>query len=183
MQQADGHLAGPLQLKGLRYADGQGMEVKVASATLDLRLWPLLRKRAHVLNLDADGIEVALPKPKEEEKPGESSFSLKPPLDIVLDRVHVGAVRIAQAGEPLFASNRLDLAGQWTSAGIELHQLKLLAPDGHADLNGKLVIAAGEQGDGAAGFSFSASHWHSRSGNGARPAAFRILRSIYIPLL
>ena len=65
VQQADGHLAGPLQLKGLRYADGQGMEVKVASATLDLRLWPLLRKRAHVLNLDADGIEVALPKPKE----------------------------------------------------------------------------------------------------------------------
>ncbi|WP_346949619.1 translocation/assembly module TamB domain-containing protein [Dyella sp.] len=154
VQQADGHLAGPLQLKGLRYADGQGMEVKVASATLDLRLWPLLRKRAHVLNLDADGIEVALPKPKEEEKPGESSFSLKPPLDIVLDRVHVGAVRIAQAGEPLFASNRLDLAGQWTSAGIELHQLKLLAPDGHADLNGKLVIAAGEQGDGAAGFAW-----------------------------
>ncbi|NII74259.1 translocation and assembly module TamB [Dyella sp. SG562] len=154
VQQADGHLAGPLQLKGLRYADGQGMEVKVASATLDLRLWPLLRKRAHVLNLDADGIEVALPKPKEEEKPGESSFSLKPPLDIVLDRVHVGAVRIAQAGEPLFVSNRLDLAGQWTSAGIELHQLNLLAPDGHADLNGKLVIAAGEQGDGAAGFAW-----------------------------
>ncbi|NKJ21050.1 translocation/assembly module TamB domain-containing protein [Dyella sp. SG609] len=154
VQQADGHLAGPLQLKGLRYADGQGMEVKVASATLDLRLWPLLRKRAHVLNLDADGIEVALPKPKEEEKPGESSFSLKPPLDIVLDRVHVGAVRIVQADEPLFASNRLDLAGQWTSAGIELHQLNLLAPDGHADLNGKLVIAAGEQGDGAAGFAW-----------------------------
>ncbi|MBT2116088.1 translocation/assembly module TamB domain-containing protein [Dyella sp. LX-66] len=154
VQQADGHLAGPLQLKGLRYADGQGMEVKVASATLDLRLWPLLRKRAHVLNLDADGIDVALPKSKEEEKPSETSFSLKPPLDIVLDRVHVGAVRIAQAGEPLFASNRLDLAGQWTSAGIELHQLNLLAPDGHADLNGKLVIAAGEQGDGAAGFAW-----------------------------
>lgn len=112
VQQADGRLAGPLLLKGVRYADGQGMEVKVATATLDLRLWPLLRKRAHVLNLDVDGIDVALPKPKEEEQPSESSFSLQPPLDILLDRVHVGAVRIAQAGEPLFASNRLDLAGQ-----------------------------------------------------------------------
>lgn len=154
VQQADGRLAGPLQLKGLRYADGQGMEVKVATVTLDLRLWPLLRKRAHVLNLDVDGVEVALPKSKPEEPPSESSFSLKPPLDIVLDRVHVGAVRIAQAGEPLFVSNRLDLAGQWTAAGIELRKLNLLAPDGHADLNGALVIAAGEKGDGAAGFAW-----------------------------
>ena len=154
VQQADGRLAGPLLLKGVRYADGQGMEVKVATATLDLRLWPLLRKRAHVLNLDVDGIDVALPKSKEEEQPSESSFSLQPPLDILLDRVHVGAVRIAQAGEPLFASNRLDLAGQWTAAGIELRKLNLLAPDGHADLNGALVIAAGEKGDGAASFAW-----------------------------
>lgn len=154
VQQADGRLVGPLRLKGVHYDDGQGMDVKVADVALDLRVWPLLRKRVHVLDLQVDGVDVALPKPKEEQPPSESSFSLQPPLDIVLDNVHVGSVRIAQAGEPLFQSNHLDLAGQWTGKGVELRKLSLLAPDGHADLNGALVIETGEKGDGSAGFAW-----------------------------
>ncbi|WNL47169.1 translocation/assembly module TamB domain-containing protein [Dyella sp. BiH032] len=154
VQHAEGRLIGPLRLQGVRYADGQGLDVKVADAALDLRVWPLLRKRAHVLDLNVEGVDVALPAPKEDEPPSQSSFSLQQPLDIVLDNVHVGAVRITQNGEPLFQSNRLDLAGQWTGKGIELRKLSLLAPDGHADLNGALVIEAGEKGDGSAGFAW-----------------------------
>ena len=154
VQQAEGRLVGPLRLRGVRYADGQGLDAKIAEATLDLRVWPLLRKRTHVLGLRVEGVDVALPPPKEEEPPSQSSFSLQPPLDIVLDDLHVGAVRITQNGEPLFQSNRLDLAGQWTAKGIELRKLSLLAPDGHADLNGALVIEAGEKGDGSAGFAW-----------------------------
>lgn len=154
VQHAEGRLAGPLRLQGVRYADDQGLEAKVADIALDLRVWPLLRKRAHVLYLKVEGVDVALPKPKPEPTSSQSSFSLQPPLDIVLDNVHVGTVRITQDGAPLFQSNRLDLAGQWTGKGIELRKLSLLAPDGHADLNGALVIEAGEKGDGSAGFAW-----------------------------
>ena len=154
VQRAEGRLVGPLRLQGVRYADGQGLDAKVADLALDLRVWPLLRKRAHVLDLKVEGVDVALPQPKPEEPPSQGGFSLQPPLDIVLENVHVGAVRITQAGEPLFQSSRLDLAGQWTGKGIELRKLSLLAPDGHADLNGALVIETGEKGDGSAGFAW-----------------------------
>ncbi|BDU23030.1 translocation/assembly module TamB domain-containing protein [Dyella sp. GSA-30] len=157
VQHAEGRLIGPLKLSGLRYADGSGLDAKVAQAELDLRIWPLLRKRVHVLNLQVEGVDVALPKPAPEEPESQSSFSLKPPIDLQLDRVHVGKVRITQAQDdhqqqPLFLSDNLDLAGQWTAKGIGLHKLTLRAPDGHADLNGELAISTDEKGDGALGF-------------------------------
>ncbi|HEY9133737.1 MAG TPA: translocation/assembly module TamB domain-containing protein [Dyella sp.] len=159
VQRADGRLAGPLELRGVRYADGSGLDARIAQAQLDIRLWALLSRRAHVLNLDVDGVDVTLPKPAPEEPESTSSFSLRPPVDLLLDRVHVGKVRIAQmqdrgAPEPVFVSNRLDLAGRWTAKGIELHRLNLQAPDGHAELRGDLAISVDEQGDGALGFAW-----------------------------
>lgn len=155
VQHAQGRLIGPLQLTGVRYADGKGLDVKVASAQLDLRIWPLLRKRLHILNLQTDGIDVALPKTAPDESPSDSSFSFKPPMDFVVDRVHVGSVRIHQDNKPVFESNSLDLAGQWTSKGLELKKLVLRAPQGHADLDGTLAIGTDQQGDGAARFAWT----------------------------
>ncbi|WP_049622627.1 translocation/assembly module TamB domain-containing protein [Frateuria defendens] len=155
VQQAQGRLVGPLDLAGLRYDDGHGTVAKVARAHLDLRAWPLLARRLHVLDLDVDGVEVALPKSPPETPPGEGGFSLEPPVALVLDRVRVGAVAIRQDGQPLFASDRLDLAGSWTRAGIEVKQLALRAPDGHADLAGTLGIRRGYRGDGKAGFAWT----------------------------
>ncbi|WP_130619465.1 translocation/assembly module TamB domain-containing protein [Dyella amyloliquefaciens] len=154
VQSAQGRLVGPLDLAGVRYADGKGLDVKVAKAHLDFSVAPLLRKRAHVIDLNVDGVDVALPK-SEETPESESSFSLQPPLDILLDRVHVGTVKITQEGKPLFASNSLDLAGSWTSRGIELRQLALRAPDGHADLTGTMGIGSKYQGDSKAAFAWT----------------------------
>ncbi|WP_266183548.1 translocation/assembly module TamB domain-containing protein [Dyella humicola] len=144
VQSAQGRLIGPLDLVGLRYADGKGLDVKVAKAHLDLRARALWHQRVHALALDADGVDIALPKSNPES---ESSFSLQPPFDMVLDRAHVGAFRLTQQGQLLFASNSLDLVGAWTSEGIELRQLALRAPDGHADLDGTLVVAGNYRGD------------------------------------
>ncbi|WP_266159633.1 translocation/assembly module TamB domain-containing protein [Dyella silvatica] len=155
VQDAQGRLIGPLQLKGVRYADGRGLDVKVASAELDLRVWPLLRKRLHIVNLQTDGIDVALAKPAADEPPSESSFSLKPPMDFVIDRVHVGKVNVHQEDKPVFQSDSLDLAGQWTSKGLQLKTLVLRAPQGHADLDGTLAIGANQQADGAASFAWT----------------------------
>ncbi len=152
VQQAKGHLIGPLDLAGVRYDDGNGLVASVATLHLNLRFWPLLAKRVHVLALQADGVKIALPEPAPEDTSDNSGFSLQPPIALILDRVHVGTVSITQAGEPLFASNQLDLAGSWTARGIELRRLALKAPDGHAELNGKLAIGKNYQGQGAAAF-------------------------------
>ncbi len=68
--------------------------------------------------------------------------------------MHVGTVKVTQRGQPLFASDNLDLAGSWTSQGIELSQLALQAQDGHVHLLGKLAIGQRYQGDGDADFAW-----------------------------
>ena len=57
VEKAEGRLAGPLDIAGLRYRDGKGMDIRVATAHLDFSFGALLRKRAHVHELRADGIE------------------------------------------------------------------------------------------------------------------------------
>jgi len=153
VQQAQGCLLGPLDLVGVQYDDGNGTVVNVAKAHLDLRLWSLLDRRLHVLVLDVDGVDVALPANTPADQ-NSSTFSLKPPLDLLLDRVHVGTVKVTQGGQPLFASDSLELAGSWTSHGIELSQLALQAPDGHAHLIGKLALGQRYEGDGSADFAW-----------------------------
>jgi translocation and assembly module TamB len=154
VQHAQGRLIGPLDLVGVRYDDGKGTVANVAKAHLDLRVWPLLAKRVHVLVLDVDGVDVALPKPTPDQTPNSGSFSLQPPVELILDRVHVGTVKVTRDGQPLFASNRLDLAGSWTLRGIELGRLALQAPEGHLDLAGTLAIGKGYQGDSKAAFAW-----------------------------
>ncbi len=154
VQQARGQLIGPLDLAGVRYDDGKGTVVKLAKLQLDLRFWPLLAGRVHVVALDADGVEVALSPSSPESSASSGSFSLQPPVDLLLDRVRVGTVRITQAGSVLFASNQLDLSGAWTSQGIELKQLALQAPDGHAELAGKLALGNNYRGNGTATFAW-----------------------------
>jgi translocation and assembly module TamB len=154
VQQARGRLVGPLDLVGVRYDDGKGTVAAVAKAHLDLRFWPLLAKRLHVLALDVDGVEIALPKSAPDDGSNSGSFSLQPPIELILDRMHVGTVKLTLDGQPLFAASRLDLAGSWTDRGIELRQLVLQAPDGHANLDGKLAIGARYQGNGKAAFAW-----------------------------
>src|SRR5690348_170443 len=119
-KQAQGSLIGPLRLDGLRYDDGQGIVIAAAQARLDLRFWPLLAGRVHVRDLDVEGVTVALPKSAASGETSSGGFSLKPPIDLLLDRVHVGTVQVSQGGQPVFASDSLDLTGQWTQAGIAI---------------------------------------------------------------
>ncbi|MFC5435962.1 translocation/assembly module TamB domain-containing protein [Rhodanobacter umsongensis] len=156
VRDAQGRLIGPLDLAGVRYDDGKGTVANVAKAHLDLRVWPLLAKRVHVLVLDLDGVEVALPRPAPEQAASPGGFSLRLPVELILDRVHVGTAKVTRAGQPLFASSRLDLAGSWTHDGIELRRLALQAPAGHVDLAGTLAIGKHHQGNGKAAFAWRA---------------------------
>ena len=155
VQSAHGRLIGPLDLTGLRYADGTGLDAKVARAHLDLRASSLLRKRLHVLDLDVDGVDVALPKSEPEQPESDSGFSWRPPIDMLLDRAHVGSVKITRDGQPLFASNTLDVAGSWTGRGLALRQLALRAPDGHADISSVTIVDGIYHGDSKATFAWT----------------------------
>ncbi|MGN2242591.1 translocation/assembly module TamB domain-containing protein [Frateuria sp. GZRR33] len=154
VQQSSGTLAGPLQLKGLRYTDGKGLDVHVASARLDVRLWPLLGKQLHLDSLHVQGVDVALPPPAPSE-PGSSPLSLQPPLAIQVDQAHVADVVIHEGKQPLFTANTLDIAGQWNAQGIAIRTLRLRSPQGHADVDGTLAIGDTWQGNGQASFAWT----------------------------
>jgi translocation and assembly module TamB len=155
VQHARGHLAGPFELDGLRYADGKGLDVRLASVRLDLSLWPLLGKRLHVASLEVRGVAVALPPPSPSTAPS-GPFSLRPPLAIQLDQAHVAGIAVRQSGQSLFVADSLDLAGRWDDAGLALRTLRLRSPDGHADLHGALALGGGYRGEGQADFAWTA---------------------------
>ncbi|HEY8586283.1 MAG TPA: translocation/assembly module TamB domain-containing protein [Rhodanobacter sp.] len=156
VQHARGRLIGPLDLAGVRYDDGNGTVVNVATARADLRFWPLLAGRIHANKLDLDGVDVALPRASTDDTASTGEFSLQPPFDLVLDRAHIGTLKVTQDGRPVFASNRLDLAGRWTGREIELRQLVLQAADGHASLDGNLAFGTTYQGNGKLAFAWTA---------------------------
>ncbi|MEO6799955.1 MAG: translocation/assembly module TamB domain-containing protein [Rhodanobacter sp.] len=154
VQDAQGRLVGPLDLRGVRYRGADGLDARITTLHLDLRFWPLLGKRLHVLDLNAQGVVVALAPAAKNPPPSQSSFSLKPPLSIVLDRAHVQNLKVTRDGKNVFIANRIDLAGRWTAAGLALRQLQLDAPDGHADLTGKLAVGKSTSGNGTARFAW-----------------------------
>ncbi|RDI97814.1 pathogenicity protein [Dyella solisilvae] len=153
VQTAQGRLLGPLDVTGFRYADDAGLDIRIARAHVDFSARALLRKRLHVFVLNADGVEIDLPRSQPNQP--ASHFSWKPPFDMVFDRAQVGAARIRQDGKPLFASDALDLAGSWTDRGIELRHVALRSPDGHVTLDGALLIAGRYSGQSTTQFAWT----------------------------
>jgi len=151
---SSGALLSPLELHDVEYKDAaSGLAVKVKSLRLDYGFFGLLRKSLHVRGLDIDGVFVALttvpasPPPPQAATPSIASL-LTPPLDILLDRLHVGAVHVVQDGKPVFASDSLDSALTWTGSGLTLKQLALRAPDGKLDAAGAITSYKDVVGNG-----------------------------------
>ncbi|MBS0590161.1 MAG: pathogenicity protein, partial [Proteobacteria bacterium] len=145
LAQTKGTLTSPLELHDVAYKDpAAGLDIKVKTLKLDYAFWGLLRKTAQVRSLDIDGVEVALttlppaPPPAPAVQPSIAQL-LTPPLDILLDRLHVGATKITQDGKPVFASDTLDATATWTHSALTLKRLALRAPDGKLDLAGAIT--------------------------------------------
>lgn len=155
VQQARGSLAGPLTVEGLSYDDGKGTEVRVARAGVDVAIWPLLGKTVQIDKFTAAGVKVELPASTPPEPEKSSGFSLEPPLGIVIDDARVDDLDIRQAGQSLFAADRIDLAGTWTAGGIRIKKLRLRSPDGRADAHGELLLGAHYRGKGQLDFSWT----------------------------
>ncbi len=155
---ARGHLAGPLQLDGVRYRNpDSGLDASIRSLRADPELWSLFAGTLHFRNLDATGVKVVMTTPAQPPPESDEPLSLKPPLDIVLDKAHLQDIDIIQNGQSAFRANTLDVAGAWTSRGLDLKELKLRSPDGRADLSGQLALSNPFKGNGAGSFQWTVS--------------------------
>jgi translocation and assembly module TamB len=150
---ASGTLAGTVTVDGLRYRDDSGDVLAIRSVVIDLQPWALLGRRVHVRKARIDGISLQLAPPQPVTEP--STFSLKPPLAIVLDDTRLTRIAVARAGQTVFSADSLALAGAWSSQRLLLKQLELRAPAGSADLEGTLAIARGYPGHGSATFDWT----------------------------
>ncbi|MDE2498317.1 MAG: pathogenicity protein, partial [Xanthomonadaceae bacterium] len=110
---ASGTLAGTTTIDGLRYRTGDGTKLTVEHAAVDLRPWALLGHTLHVARARIDGITLDLAPSKPSSQP--SAFSLKPPLEIVLDDTLLTHIAISESGKPAFAADSLALAGKWSN--------------------------------------------------------------------
>ena len=154
VRQANGTLAGPLHVAGLRYHGSDGTGVSVDDASVDVSLWPLLQGTLHIRTLQASGIRVTLAQGNEAATAQSSSFSLTPPINMVLDDAGLRGIEVRQAGKALFAADSMDLAGGWTNHGIRVEKLHLRAPDGHASAQGQLLLGTLDSGKGRLDFSW-----------------------------
>jgi translocation and assembly module TamB len=151
---ASGTLAGTAVVTGLRYHDADGNALGIQRATLDLQPWALAARRLHVRMARLDGITLNVAPSKPTNRPG--NFSLKPPLTIALDDVALTRVAISHAGKPIFAADRLALAGAWSAHRLVVRQFALNAPAGNVKLTGTLALARGYRGDAKATFDWNA---------------------------
>ena len=150
--EASGVLFSPLVLHDVQYRDpASGVDVKVKSLKVEYEFLGILRKTLHLQNVEIDDVNVVLTSvaPAKITAPAPSLQSLlTPPLDILLDRLHVGKTAIAQDGKPVFASDSLDAVATWTSSALMLKQLALRAPDGKIDLVAAITSYANLAGSG-----------------------------------
>lgn len=150
---ASGTLAGTTTIDGLRYHTEDGTKVAIEHASVDLRPWALLGRKLHIARARIDGVALDLAPSKPANT--SSSFSLKPPLAIVLDDMQLTRITVDENGERTFAADSLVLSGQWSSRQLLVKQLALRAPAGSADLDGTLAIAPGCPGQGSARFDWT----------------------------
>lgn len=152
---ATGTLAGEAVITDLHYRDEDGTTTRIERAAVDLQPWELLARRLRVRKARIDGIDVAMApssQPGEANAPsgGESGFSLRPPIDMVLDDALLTRITIRENGTTAYEVDSLSIAGRWTRNRLELARLALRARAGSADLEGKLEFTKGYHGEGHA---------------------------------
>jgi len=135
----EGTIAGPLELRDLRYRDpAMGIDLRIARVGVDVVLIDLLRRTAHVRALTISGLNVALSEPTEPPPEESKPLSLKPPIDMVLDSLDLERARIERDDVSLLEITRAQFAGRWTDVDLAIQKLALDSPQGRVRLAGRL---------------------------------------------
>jgi translocation and assembly module TamB len=149
---SSGTLAGPLELRDLRYRDADtGIDLVVQQIRVDLAAAALLRFTLHIESLDLRGVRLALHEPA--TPPSENApFSLQPPLDIRLDALALRDARVTRDDATLLEIDTAALAANWTGIGLELRQLDVQSPQGEVHFTAQLAQRGQYEGKGAGRF-------------------------------
>lgn len=143
LRDIDGTLTSELQIGYLRFAqDGLGIEVEQLS--LHWHPWSLREPRLKVYELSAASVNVALPASAEEEAPVQETGTLQLPelpavqlpLQLELDRVNVGRIRVTQGEQLLLEELEVSLALHSDGQLLVIDSLQLEQPGSQLQLSG-----------------------------------------------
>ena len=144
-RQAEGRIAGPLSLAGLRYRQADGLDVAIE--TLELAWRPgELPGRLHLERLRLSGLTLRLPPPAAAAPAPQRPVTLPSvelPLAIAVDELDLRAIQVYPWGadEPIVIDRvRLRAAGE--ERQLRLLELAVASPQGEASLRGTIEPVA-----------------------------------------
>jgi translocation and assembly module TamB len=140
IQSVQGKLVTPLLVTGVRWKDPEhGVDVLVESASVDLAFSELFSWRAHVKDAKVAGVTVKLSEPTKPPEEEKKPFTLKPPIDIVVDRFTLQRATVSKNDAKLFEATRALLIASWTGKGVGVKALDVESPQGRVDINGTVA--------------------------------------------
>lgn len=157
VEQVEGTLAGPLRLRGVRYADANtGLDVSVGEVDVDLAMWALAKLQVHVLHARVANVDVRLGAAADEPPEPEPTepFTLQAPIDLRVDRFGLRQFRLRNDSSELLVLSSADFVGSWIDTRISVQTLDVKSPQGTIEFAGDVQDAETYVGDGEGSF-----HW------------------------
>ncbi len=120
---------------------------QIGRITLDIAPLALLRKVAHVENLDvADVVVITTTQPPPAQPAESRPFPQQLPVDIVLDRLIVSNIRVNHDGADVFNAQSFATARPLGNYEIAIEELALRAKQGEVDLDAQASTAGDNRG-------------------------------------
>ena len=136
----EGTLAGPLELRGIRYSD-EAQQISIDSLRLEWRPQALFTGTLKVISLDVTGVEVITTDQSASAEPVQLPDIILP-IRVNLERARIQDVRMGIAGaEPVPLFSQLELGLELVGSGLNLHRLELELPDIRLSAAGTLALS------------------------------------------
>jgi translocation and assembly module TamB len=140
-----GPVAGPLELKGLVYRQGDGLELRSDRIYLDWRPSRLLGLNLDIIELSLAGTRLALPRDDQGAAPpdGKPFQGLKLPLRVILSRFSSDGFEFVQGekGDPV-RIEKLELSASADEERVSIEQLEAEAFSSRLAVQGSLGLQA-----------------------------------------
>lgn len=135
-QRIDGSLSGPLDVRGLRYVQPDGLRIEAGRVRIDHSVWPLLSGRWQVRRLQVDDARLVLARDEPFEWPRwpEVLPALDLPFELAVAQLQVRRLQVASATGPLLAISRADGAVTIGPGRLSATQLSVASDRGHLQL-------------------------------------------------
>jgi translocation and assembly module TamB len=142
VESADGRLAGDVELRGVRYADG-GVTVTIARAVLNLRASRLAAGRVQAEHLLVEQLDIAVHEGAPPPDAGaEEPLTVEAPLRLAVEEGRLDGFSLTLSGGARWQLPRARFAARWRDRWIVIGRLEAdTAEAGAVVLSGRLAIA------------------------------------------